>query len=1556
MSFGTKEKKKAPTNNGPEEFLRGLQQVVNVPGGSSDDEDDAIERRARESQEAVARIAEVIEEHDSRRKQEQAAFLGLDNMEDVFKAVDERVRKERCAPSDYYQPMLEVYKAVEARRIELFEQLDRVFPAALLDKETKVYEQGRALATTIRGVGGPLPSDFESQRDKLSMRLNTLAAPPEEKNRIRDEVLREGNEKKGKEQEDFKRLLEKSGTRSLERMDSFDPFITAADPDDAKLLFKQFEAARERYLKILDTGGTTAEAEQQLSHIPKCWWPPAFVKEVQAWRAIERQRRDAVVKELFKEAQKDKKKEEGEEGEEESTVMKIDGAIGKLTTVTGAIAGGKDQFSYIGIGSEDAEKIAAVLGKITMALEGLRSAAPGVDFAMEFSEFQERNTAEKVEKVAEAVAEFGERVENALSAAENISEAAKEFAEKFIGPVVIASGIAKFVQGCAKMKNIADSMKNTANLIDRAEIEMVLGDREDGGALVRSMENSRTDQKVKLAKVAIETVDATLQIAEGSVDTAGQTTAKYGIMAVRKVITLGAAVAFADVNFRRARQAMHTLNDARAGSMVAQVQIFEDSTYYAMSYISYLVEQGDPIADSFARRSVTDADVKQKDYSTSVLAELMQKAAGKFDVDQGSETRTEAIGKQIKSGVDAVKEKWDAFTDKYFPSELPGSSGVEYDPGWKHAPSDVVLAEGYWMAARRRAVDEAGLFDYDEKLPAGFLAATEAFQSLGLTDAGKFTAAGLADAAKGAAATSPLRKKELLLKAHANLAKCSTAIQNYDAWHTPAGKDQKTGPHAGFVAYQVELTHEVNRCLSFLDSKLDEPGWLAEGDKPRDFGWKPPKSVSLTSTDFQRYWDEASKQAWLTDDPPGPIVSALNEVSGAALAVTGREKPTSSDSRDVNKHYFDSLIALTREIDKAWSACQHPGLKEYLLALKLEAAKKARGLDQALNDFPSFTVKNAAFSAAAWRETYEDARDRGAADKVDGEAKALTVSLEAWGKAEAKMLSQKIADQILGRTDGLTALKDVNKNAVAVGLKIGSPPMSEHCTRLAQQAKEKLQQLDGENNQATFAWNASILEQPEVWNSTYQAAVEAGCVVETKSLREAVKKALGEVAKAKSKLFDGELAPKERRTAAAELVKAIEHTDGALRALQDDKGHRNQNFQKMLAALVLRVQNERQSTMLVNTLSGARSGPYKPPLPRDLNRLNWDGSGGAQQLAVEAGILENDKDDSFGRAISDAYTQVNLFRGQSRAMGVTPKELIETKRECRSTLEKLKKAAAAQKKAIDNEDYGAYMQKWIELAEQLLTQLSENESYKDVGEFNPPTFVYREEHWQEVKKQAVGMGLLEDVRTNVGKFLTASTEKYDAFVKLRDQPSGVDPQTLESARQEAIAKIRQTMGAVSQVRKMSQKNDKWERYLDQATRAIQSRYDACVRRTSNFDAFDVKLPREPTLLDWQRAQEQAVTAGLLKDAGDATFGRAISDSDTKTNLFLSMSHAIGITAESAREARDAALESLTTLRNAAGVEKRKSPDGGFQKYLDEWADYAARRSELVNKRYSANFE
>ena len=57
--------------------------------------------------------------------------------------------------------------------------------------------------------------------------------------------------------------------------------------------------------KIRDLGGSIKDCTKVLEHIPKTWWPPEFVEELQAWRKTERLlARERVAETMQKESKK----------------------------------------------------------------------------------------------------------------------------------------------------------------------------------------------------------------------------------------------------------------------------------------------------------------------------------------------------------------------------------------------------------------------------------------------------------------------------------------------------------------------------------------------------------------------------------------------------------------------------------------------------------------------------------------------------------------------------------------------------------------------------------------------------------------------------------------------------------------------------------------------------------------------------------------------------------------------------------------------------------------------------------------------------------------------------------------------------------------------------------------------------------------------------------------------------------------------------------------------------------------------------------------------------
>ena len=237
-----------------------------------------------------------MKEHEEKKKNERAAFLGCDRMDDAMLKVRQL---DAGAQSEAFKKMSAAYADAHKRRGDLFEALKPVRRDQLPEDQQKSYDL--ALKTGAM-MDNHIPDDFTSQAGKFLDRLKTLTLDDEAKKKLREETVLEGEEKKTEELKVFQDLIGKRGTKDLDRLNPFDPMVmdlagTTGDKEtNVKSGFENknrlnavIEAALTRAHRIRDLGGPTAiqDAEAQLAHIPRAWWPPEFVKELQAWRKVE---------------------------------------------------------------------------------------------------------------------------------------------------------------------------------------------------------------------------------------------------------------------------------------------------------------------------------------------------------------------------------------------------------------------------------------------------------------------------------------------------------------------------------------------------------------------------------------------------------------------------------------------------------------------------------------------------------------------------------------------------------------------------------------------------------------------------------------------------------------------------------------------------------------------------------------------------------------------------------------------------------------------------------------------------------------------------------------------------------------------------------------------------------------------------------------------------------------------------------------------------------------------------------------------------------------------
>jgi hypothetical protein len=164
-------------------------------------------------------------------------------------------------------------------------------------------------------------------------------------------------------------------------------------------------------------------------------------------------------------------------------------------------------------------------------------------------------------------------------------------------------------------------------------------------AMIKAMENDANARSIEFTK---SVVDATAKIANNFGSVVGfaaerkipyAAEAAAGLTIVEGTIKFGQKVVFSGMDWQRAKTAMVTIRQAKAGSTEAMVAVFSDSATYAKMYMALQAKTGDPFALSFIKkRGVTQDDI---DGSGPLALRLIRKAllddAGQADdIDEAS--------------------------------------------------------------------------------------------------------------------------------------------------------------------------------------------------------------------------------------------------------------------------------------------------------------------------------------------------------------------------------------------------------------------------------------------------------------------------------------------------------------------------------------------------------------------------------------------------------------------------------------------------------------------------------------------------------------------------------------------------------------------------------------------------------------------------------------------------------------------------------------------------------------------------------------------------------
>ena len=533
--------------------------------------------------------------------------------------------------------------------------------------------------------------------------------------------------------DEFKQIVEGHSPRSFTRTDPFaTKMLTSLDGDERKKLqAMQEELARAGQVFLDATISVEKLNEQGISGdqretrydfqelyekiiaigLPEVWWPPRLVERVQAWRKASRVHSQEMAK------PKSTAKEIGQE---------LLGAFGQLAD---GFSFGMDIFNFdnsfkpteSGPTKPDhsPEAIAEIAGGVCDILNGLPDHVKGIVSGEDKEQLKALNPKEAIE--------LGERLEQALALVQKPTEFANQAAglidavAKYAGTDWYKTFDAKVVPGLGlaiHVFKLIDAIKETAKsamltaktqrLGVTSDQQNATGLRQDGGTTTGALKKAEQSQKEYTGRKGLEVFTESVHVTAEAVKLSGVSApAGYGLSATAHGIELAGAMVFDGIDWSQAKVAKKLLEDARAGSMIAQQLLFEKCETYAKLYLAILVREGDPLGKKYiADRGITQ-DNLDKPSSVWLLGEALRDAVQKEDDTEIDDNLAKHLAGPLGKLAGRMK---DGVVDGVTFVVEKGRQALaeEYDPNWK-PPRGVSLDPAVWTEIKDSAVDDGGL-------------------------------------------------------------------------------------------------------------------------------------------------------------------------------------------------------------------------------------------------------------------------------------------------------------------------------------------------------------------------------------------------------------------------------------------------------------------------------------------------------------------------------------------------------------------------------------------------------------------------------------------------------------------------------------------------------------------------------------------------------------------------------------------------------------------------------------------------------------------------------
>ncbi len=1246
--------------------------------------------------ESFLAIQALMNQHRNAVKTEIQVFGTYDDLQDVMEIKDESERATTL------RKIGDAINAAKEREKQMLAEVRKLppLPDKATEEQKKTYRDAFALVVTMcEHIPGPF---LASWTPNFAARINTLCLSPEDKKKKLEELKKDGGfsdiEKTG-HLAVFKAGIEPHSTKEFERVDFyFDSLISAPTGDDLKAIYEVQNELIAKAREIRDCGGTLADCEKVLEHIPRTWWPPEFVEELQAWRKTERALRKEAVRDMFEEKSELLETAKG-------CVEFVMGTLGQLASMRELGAGGVGLEQ--GVETNDInswlndDKIVAELANWGETVKGGWETGSGVVEALKSGDFT------KTDMTAEQAAELATKITKSMNdVMKNVGSLCKQ---KGIAPPPDSFMATKFLPGLAiatagidlalSIKNLVIHSKRafqTSIMENEALMLWASGKDEDGGAFVNTLKNEMRGRKTQMAKDSLDITTNTLALA-GAIGEASGMGAHAGIAIkiVGKAIEVGGVIVFTNIEWGLANNAKKLIKEAQAGNPIARLQIFEECNLYAKMYIAILVKEGHPLAKKFLeQRGIEEGDL------TNALSLKILREAMLSDVDQRDER--EVADSLIQANIEGftgggIIKAGKALLEKMaqIPSLIKGTPPA-YDPGWMWT-GEIAIAKDKYDGVKTIA-ETKGL--YHE-----------------LTGIGR-TLANVEKAETLVAKATPEKKQTCQMALLKALQVAETKIRGWTPLTNPQGEEKKVTEHKGMVLYLVALLKKMKERMDEVDLGpiTDDTTDPPTRDSTQGVGlteqlksWTPtPNQPALASSRWKSIFQDMKQQCSYDGDDEG-IENALKAVE-KAIADTNYD----DNATDKQKQREARLTAQTRYNDLLkllngfWTSCgMVENMRTYVTGMIGLVATDLRELDKKLYGSGVTWVspakgmaESAMFTALLWERTYESAEQAGVIIAGKGSPKNVTAALKEVTAAKQKLDDTTDAKaKVKARQDYKKVLTKVfaAANAFASGQGTMVKDLADYVKVLLNRSRELMLECEKEQNEVAFTVPTDKKNLTDTdFRAVYNAAVEAGAIEPGESTARKVEGALKKYVAGKDK-YSTESSWKDKRKAALKTKADLGKVQQALSELSGLYGE-HKSFGSYTRGLLDKANKPELTAELDKVLDGQATGQDFPAN----TEWKWEDATWqkAKKVAIDAGLIE-DKATGLGGSLTKAKKAYD-----TAITGATNTEKYPGwKQEAITAIRLARSLAATLKGTTKNANFQNYFKKFIDEADTMVGQL-----------------------------------------------------------------------------------------------------------------------------------------------------------------------------------------------------------------------------------------------------------